>query len=110
MNKTCPLFFALVAAFAAVGDSLDNIGEVRLKGPLGARLDRMIAAHVAGTDPDYITAPFLEKTETKGWWQTEFWMWTMSRTIHPPGSARRIWSRSFPISPTSSCQIGRAHV
>ena len=39
MNKTCPLFFALVAAFAAVGDSLDNIGEVRLKGPLGARLD-----------------------------------------------------------------------
>lgn len=73
MNKTCPLFFALVAAFAAVGDSLDNIGEVRLKGPLGARLDRMIAAHVAGTDPDYITAPFLEKTETKGWWQTEFW-------------------------------------
>ena len=33
----------------------------------------MIARHVVGTDVDYITAPFLEKTETKGWWQTEFW-------------------------------------
>lgn len=69
------LVMALCAAlaFAAFGDSLDNIGNVRLKGPLGERLDRMVRAHVAGTDPDYITAPFLEKTETKGWWQTEFW-------------------------------------
>jgi DUF1680 family protein len=28
---------------------------------------------VASTDPDYITAPFMEKTETRQWWQTEFW-------------------------------------
>ena len=60
-------------ALAASRDSIDNIGETRLKGPLGEKLDRMVAGHVIGTDVDYITAPFLEKTETKGWWQTEFW-------------------------------------
>ena len=64
---------ALAVALAACGDALDNIGAVRLKGPLGAKLDRMIEGHVAGTDVDYITAPFMEKTETKRWWQTEFW-------------------------------------
>jgi len=60
-------------AFAALGDSLGNIGDVRLKGWLGERLDAMIERHVADRDVDYITAPFMEKTETKGWWQTEFW-------------------------------------
>ena len=60
-------------AFAALGDSLGNIGDVRLKGRLGERLDAMIERHVAARDVDYITAPFMEKTETKGWWQTEFW-------------------------------------
>ena len=55
-------------AFAALGDSLGNIGDVRLKGWLGERLDAMIARHVADRDVDYITAPFMEKTETKGWW------------------------------------------
>ena len=60
------LALALAAGLAARGD-------VRLKGYLGERLDAMIANHVAATDIDYITAPFLEKTETKGWWQSEFW-------------------------------------
>ena len=64
---------AATFALAASRDSIDNIGETRLKGPLGEKLDRMVAGHVIGTDVDYITAPFLEKTETKGWWQTEFW-------------------------------------
>ena len=78
MNCRPSLFFALAAGaafFAPVAfcDSIANIGETRLKGPLGEKLDRMIAGHVMGTDVDYITAPFLEKTETKGWWQTEFW-------------------------------------
>jgi len=50
-----------------------EIGDVRLKGYLGERLDLMIERHVIGTDVDYITAPFQEKTETKRWWQTEFW-------------------------------------
>jgi len=56
------------AAFAAFGDSMGNIGDVRLKGRLGERLDAMIEKHVAARDVDYITAPFMEKTETKGWW------------------------------------------
>ena len=65
------VLLAAVAAFG--GDSTAGIGEVRLKGYLGNRLDRMIDRHVAGTDVDYITAPFLEKTERHEWWQTEFW-------------------------------------
>ncbi len=74
MKKTCcTIVIIAAAAAAAAADSLDNIGQVRLKGPLGAKLDMMIKGHVAGTDVDYITAPFQEKTETKGWWQTEFW-------------------------------------
>ena len=60
-------------AVCAFGDAIGNVAEVRLKGYLGERLDKMIRAHVIGTDADYITAAFLEKTEVKGWWQTEFW-------------------------------------
>jgi DUF1680 family protein len=50
-----------------------EIGDVRLKGRLGDCLDMMIRNHVISTDVDYITAPFFEKTECRGWWQTEFW-------------------------------------
>ena len=71
--KTICAALVVVAAMAASADSLDNIGNVKLKGPLGERLERMIQGHVAGTDVDYITAPFMEKTETKLWWQSEFW-------------------------------------
>lgn len=65
----------LVAApvFAVSPDSAAGIGEVRLKGYLGERLNAMIANHVAAQDVDYITAPFMEKTETNRRWQTEFW-------------------------------------
>ena len=68
--------FAVVFSFAFAdisADALDNIGKVRLKGHIGERLDKMIKGHIEGIDVDYITAPFLEKTETKGWWQSEFW-------------------------------------
>ena len=65
--------FGVFGAFGATGDLLGNIGNVRLKGYLGKRLDAMIANHVAGQDVDYITAAFMEKTERKGWWQAEFW-------------------------------------
>ena len=58
---------------AAAEGSLEAMGDVRLKGYVGKRLDAMVNCHVVGTDVDYLTAPFLEKTETKGWWQTEFW-------------------------------------
>ena len=48
-------------------------GDVRLKGPMGDRMNKMIEHHLKATDVDYITAPFLEKTERRRWWQTEFW-------------------------------------
>ena len=72
---TVTMTVAMVAssAMAAALDSSAGLGDVRLKGYLGGRLDAMIERHVAGTDADYITAAFMEKTEPKGWWQTEFW-------------------------------------
>jgi len=57
----------------AVPNSSSGLGDVRLKGYLGERLDAMIERHVVGTDVDYITAPFQYKTERDGWWQAEFW-------------------------------------
>jgi len=59
-------------ASAVFGDAIGNVGETKLKGYLGSRLDAMIERHVIGMDIDYLTACFQEKTETKGWWQTEF--------------------------------------
>jgi len=67
------MFLAGNAAFASEENSLGNIGDVRLKGYLGERLDSMVERHVAARDVDYITAPFIEKTERGGRWQTEFW-------------------------------------
>ena len=61
----------LVVSVAAC--AFAEMGDVRLKGYLGDRLDAMILRHVVGTDVDYITAPFLEKTERRNWWQSEFW-------------------------------------
>ena len=73
--KTRLTTVAMLGVMAAVAapNAMDNIGNVTLKGVMGNRLDMMIERHVIGTDVDYITAPFLEKTERKGWWQTEFW-------------------------------------
>ena len=73
MGKMTMSALAAMAVVSAFGSGLSDCGGVRLKGYLGERLDAMIANHVVATDVDYITAPFLEKTETKGWWQTEFW-------------------------------------
>ena len=76
MKRTVVLAWAAglaLAAGAAAPNAMENIGNVTLKGYLGDRLDAMIERHVIGTDVDYITAPFMEKTERKRWWQTEFW-------------------------------------
>ena len=62
---------ALMVSVAAC--AVAEMGDVRLKGYLGDRLDAMILRHVVGTDVDYITAPFQEKTERRNWWQSEFW-------------------------------------
>ena len=69
----CAVSLACGIAGEAFAENAAEIGSVRLKGCLGERLDAMIERHVCGADVDYITAPFMEKTETKGWWQTEFW-------------------------------------
>ena len=47
--------------------------NVRLDGPLGARLDAMISRNVAAKDVEALVAPFQDKSETHGLWQTEFW-------------------------------------
>ena len=61
MKQACAIALAAgVAAGGALADSIGNIGSVRLKGYLGERLDAMIERHVAGTDADYVTAPFME--------------------------------------------------
>ena len=76
MKKSILSLAALTAGFAlhaAAPSSLAGIGNVTLKGIVGEKLDMMIRQHVIGTDIDYITAPFMEKTERHGWWQTEFW-------------------------------------
>jgi len=68
---------ALLVGASVAGEGYENssarMGNVRLKGRLGDCLDRMIAQHVEGTDVDYITAAFREKTERHYVWQTEFW-------------------------------------
>ena len=69
MFLACAAMTALTVSAAPV----PSCGQATLKGFLGDKLDMMIANHVIGTDIDYITAPFLEKTERHGWWQTEFW-------------------------------------
>ncbi len=74
--KTTTILIAAASVCAAAnvsGDSMHGIGDVRLKGPLGARLDAMIERQVAAADVDYITAPFLAKNERNWRWQTEFW-------------------------------------
>ncbi len=78
MNVSTHGIVSVLAALSAgsilaAGGPLDRMGNVTLKGRLGERLDKMIASHVVATDTDYITAPFLEKTERRQWWQTEFW-------------------------------------
>ena len=64
-----------VAGVIAAGATMTVLpyGDVRLKGPMGARMNQMIEHHLKATDVDYITAPFLEKTERGRRWQTEFW-------------------------------------
>ena len=63
---------ALAALAAFGGDSCEGIA-IRLKGPVGRALDRMIENHLASTDVDYLTAPFAAHNERDGLWRTEFW-------------------------------------
>ena len=67
-NKTSKLVLGL--ALAAVGGAAN--AEVKLTGPFGERLDRMIRNHVTATDAMLLTDVFHERTK-ETWWQTEFW-------------------------------------
>ena len=98
-----------VAASVAFGDSLGNVGDVRLKGYLGERLDAMIANHVAAQDVDYVTAPFMEKTECKGWWQTEFWGKWMHSSVPYAKLEHRVGERELEsgIGKELQCKIER---
>ena len=60
----------LIAALAANVEP--KIGDVRLRGPEGARMDRCVANNVAATDPLYLAECFSHRNETH-YWQTEFW-------------------------------------
>ena len=46
--------------------------EVRITGPFGKRLDRMVANHVMAIDSMLLSEVFHERTK-EPWWQTEFW-------------------------------------
>ena len=73
MNHTAIKFRLTLAAAAITVAATADIGDVRLKGWLGEKLDAMIERHIVAMDVDYISAPFLEKTERGYGWQTEFW-------------------------------------
>jgi len=68
--NACIFLFATAFSFENV---TDGVGDVRLKGFLGERLDAMIEHHVAACDVDYITSAFMGSAERGNRWQTEFW-------------------------------------
>ena len=78
-------------------------GDVTLKGPLGTRLESMLTHHVLATDTAYITAPFLGKTERRGWWQTEFW----GKYMH---SAMPFWSYTKSAELRTKIDAGLANI
>ena len=63
----------ILAVAVGLSFAAEDEQSLSLKGYVGGRLDQMFAQHVRATDVDYITAPFVEKTERHGGWQTEFW-------------------------------------
>ena len=64
--KNTALFFSCAAfGVAALSVSaspvvLAEYGDVRLQGPIGDKLEKMIRNHVVATDTEYIPAPFQE--------------------------------------------------
>ena len=62
-------FLAAVVLLSAAS----AFGDMRLEGPFGVRLDRMIANHLEATDAVRLAQVFHERDERQGWWRTEFW-------------------------------------
>ena len=66
-----------VAALAAVPclatpNACEGV-NLRLHGPVGQAMDRMVERHLAATDVGYVTAPFATDNEREFLWRTEFW-------------------------------------
>ena len=72
-NAILAICAAAACAGAAFGGNSCGDINIKLKGPVGKALDRMIENHLAGTDVDYITAPFAAHNERQNRWRTEFW-------------------------------------
>ncbi len=72
-TRVCAILGIGAAVLSVGAKPLDNLGNVRLRGPLGEKLEKMIQHRVVDIDIDYLVATFKEKTERHGWWQTEFW-------------------------------------
>ena len=51
------------ARAASAANAVPQYDAVRLRGPVGDRLDGLILHHVAATDVGYITAPFASCSE-----------------------------------------------
>ena len=66
MQGIVALGLVTVAAVGKVG------ADVKLTGPFGERLNKMIVNHVTATDTKLLTDVFHESTK-ETWWQTEFW-------------------------------------
>ena len=60
------------AVFAAALTVGAPVGDVRLHGPVGDRMDAMIRRHVTQTDPCYLAHPFHSRTE-RIYFHSEFW-------------------------------------
>ena len=63
---------ACLVVAAAAATCIGEPAQVRLTGPFGERLDKMIRNHVTATDAVLLADRFHERTR-EGWWQTEFW-------------------------------------
>ena len=63
----------IAIAVAVLGCTVvGRAAEMRLTGPFGDRLDRMIQRHVETTDAELLADVFAGRTR-ENWWQTEFW-------------------------------------
>ncbi|HPG38428.1 MAG TPA: glycoside hydrolase family 127 protein [bacterium] len=53
-------------------------GSVQIDGAIGEKIDLCIRNRIASQDPEYLAAPFRQRTETR-FWQSEFWgKWFLS--------------------------------
>ena len=57
-------------------------GVVRLHGPLGNAMDRMISGRLKRLDYPLLTEPFRLRNESDGYWRCEFWGKTIRSLVY----------------------------